>query len=149
MCCDADHNGYSRNANARNVESLHGAALSLDQTMSRTMPRSLSHFVQRVWNCGSTRHRPQVSGGIWPHTNRGEALASHQVAATEPVQGLHVRLDSLRREQRRAVAAAFDECHTACHRITHHRFETKNQGPPDQTMNCEAVNLPNRIGARA
>ncbi len=51
MCCDGDHNGYSRNANARNVESLHGAVLSLDQTMSRTMPRSLSHFVQRV--CGT------------------------------------------------------------------------------------------------
>jgi hypothetical protein len=38
MCCEGDHNGYSRNANARNVESLHGAVLSLDQTMSRTIP---------------------------------------------------------------------------------------------------------------
>ena len=63
------------------------------------------------------------------------------------MQRLHVCLQRLRREQRPAVAAAFEKGHPRRHRIPGERVEGENQRPLDQPMDHKPMLI--RIDVRS
>ena len=67
-------------------------------------------------------------------------------AAENAVDGGYVERQRLRRVERLAVAAAFDERDTRLHRIAVQRLERENEGPFHQSMDEQAVLLRIDVG---
>src|SRR5438067_8503017 len=72
---------------------------------------------------------------------RGELHAGPLRTRSEAMQRLHIRLDRLRREERRAVAAALDESEARHHRIARERIEREDERPLYETMDRESMLL--------
>ena len=79
-------------------------------------------------------------------------VSSSKVESMTPVHSaherrpLHVGLDWFFRKERRAVAAAFDECYARHHRITRQRIECEDERLFHQTMDYKTVLIRIDIG---